>query len=317
MHRIELLARVPLFSELGLPDLERIAAASYMEEFDADTNIVTLGTPGHSMYIMLEGEVRVLYPGRDDHFELARLGPGELFGEMALLNDMPRSATVRSVGRVSAVVLSKESLRRILLETPGVALKLLEALSLRIRSADNQISGLTDQVIRDTLTGLQNRRAFQERITAECDRARRYGDEFALVLLDIDRFKTINDTFGHQVGDAVLAWFGPVLMEEMRCADTPFRIGGEEFAVLCPGTNAESAGRVATRMVETIRERKPSVHPPMQVTVSVGFACCPDDAATSEKLYQMADQALYRAKRLGRNLACGPEGTSEGLAANA
>jgi diguanylate cyclase (GGDEF)-like protein len=316
MQRIELLARVSLFRELGLPDLERIAAASTTEQFEPETNIVTLGTPGHSMYIIIEGEVRVLYPGRGTHFELARLGAGELFGEMALLNDLPRSATVRAVDNVTVVVLSKESLRRILLETPTVAVKLLEALSLRIRSADQQISGLTDRVIRDGLTGLQNRAAFQERIAAECDRARRYGDEFALVLMDIDRFKTINDTFGHQVGDAVLAWLGPVLMEEMRCADTPFRIGGEEFAVLCPGTGSTSALKVASRMVETIRERKPSVHPPMQVTVSVGFACCPDDAATSEKLYQMADRALYQAKSAGRNTARGPDGPPPELAAN-
>jgi len=301
-----LLMKVPLLHGLSEEDLRHIADATRRQAFEAGANIVEIGEPGRSLYLIVEGHVQVLYPARSADFELARLGAGEFFGEMALLNDKPRSATVRAVDAVDVLVLDKKDFRRILMDSPGVALQLLEALSIRIRNADEQISGLSDKAMRDSLTGLLNRRAFHERMAEEVDRARRYGDQFSLILLDLDRFKSINDTLGHDVGDQVLAWVGRILTEHTRAADAPFRVGGEEFSVLCPATSSAVASAVAERLVGVVGEARPPVEREVHVTMSAGHATCPDHGSAHDRLYNVADAALLRAKSEGRNRVCEP-----------
>lgn len=303
----ELLSGVPLLHDLGEQELERLAARARRTRFSAETSIVEIGEPGRSLYLILDGDVRVLYPSSNADFELARLGPGDFFGEMALLNDKPRSATVRALTDVEALVLDKEDFRRVVADTPGMALQLLAALSMRIRNADEQISTLSNQAVRDPLTGLLNRRAFHERLHEEVDRARRYGSDFSLLIIDLDHFKSINDTLGHQAGDEVLAWVGRILLEHTRAADAAFRIGGEEFAVLCPSSSAKMARRAAERLVAVVGEAKPPLNHGLRVTMSAGYASCPEHAATFEDLYFMADSALLQAKGEGRNMVCDPE----------
>jgi len=196
MDTIERLARVPLFKKLDPENLALLSESMRTVTFPAGTKVVEMGERGRSLFLITEGQVSVIYPSRTTDFELARLGPGEFFGEMALLNDEPRSATVQSVGEIEVLTLQKEDFRRIVQDSPGVALTLLEALSVRIRNADEHISGLSDKAMRDPLTGLMNRRAFNERLKEEIDRAIRYEESFTLILIDLDRFKSINDAFG-------------------------------------------------------------------------------------------------------------------------
>ena len=304
---VELLAAVPLFKGLESEDLERLASACRLETFAPGEAIVEMGEPGRSLFLLTEGHVQVLYPARNSEVELARLGPGDFFGEMALLNDKPRSATVRSVGPVEAVVLDKSEFRALMLERPPVGLKLLEALSIRIRAADEQISGLSDQAVRDALTGLLNRRAFNERMIEELDRTRRYEESFSLIMIDLDHFKSINDTLGHDVGDEVLRWIGRILTEHTRLADMPFRIGGEEFAIICPSTPAELAAALSRRLVAVVAEAAPPIRQDLNVTMSASFATCPDHGETIESIYNAADQGLLKAKREGRNRVEAPE----------
>lgn len=310
MKVVEQLRRVPLFKDLDDESLERLALACRTVSFPAETKILKMGEPGHSLFLVTGGAVRVLYPARSADFELARLESGECFGEMALLNEMPRSATVESVDEVELLVLEKEDFRRILTESPPVALKCLEMLSMRVRNADDQISGLGEQAMRDSLTGLLNRRAFRERLSGESDRSIRYGDSFALILLDLDRFKSINDTFGHDTGDTVLAWIGRLLTEHTRAADAPCRVGGEEFAILAPATNAEVAAALCQRLVETVAEAKPPVDFELKVTMSAGYAACPEHTSSPEKLFNIADRALLKAKKEGKNQFCHPTAPS-------
>ena len=302
----ELLHHVTLFRGISQEDLEPIATACQEGRFEAGANIVEIGEPGRSLYIITRGNVQVLYPARSADFELARLGRGEFFGEMALLNDKPRSATVRAVDAVDALVLDKAEFRRILMEKPRVALQLLEILSVRIRNADEHISGLSDQAMRDPLTGLLNRRAFHERMGEEIERTHRYGDHFSLILVDLDTFKSVNDTLGHDVGDQVLAWVGRILTEHTRSADAPFRVGGEEFAILCPATPSSVARSVAQRLVGVVGEAKPPVAHDVRVTMSAGYASCPEHGSSHEGLFNTADRALRTAKREGRDRVCDP-----------
>jgi diguanylate cyclase (GGDEF)-like protein len=306
MDRVDFLRHVPLFKDLGQTDLEQLTKAVQPQSFPPETNIVEIGEPGHSLFLILEGTVQVLYPARSTDFELARLTEGDFFGEMAILNSMPRSATVRSVDSVKVLVLEKDDFQNILTHSPSVGASLLETLSLRIRNVDEQISGLSDKAMRDPLTGLLNRRAFHERLAEEADRAKRYDDQFALILLDVDRFKSVNDNFGHATGDDVLRWIGRVLTEHTRAADTPFRIGGEEFAVLAPATPAQIAFSVSGRIVALIGEARPPVNMELRITMSAGYAACPDHGDSATMLYSLADQALLKAKSDGRNRVSHP-----------
>jgi diguanylate cyclase (GGDEF)-like protein len=306
MDRADFLRRVPLFKDLEPKDLERLAEAIQPQSFPPETDIVEIGQPGHSLFLIVEGTVQVLYPSVSADYELARLTEGDFFGEMAILNSMTRSATVRSIESVKVMVLERNDFQSILAELPSVAAKLLETLSFRIRNTDEQLHGLSEKAMRDPLTALLNRRAFHDRLAEEADRADRYGDQFSLILLDIDHFKSINDTFGHETGDQVLKWVGRVLAEHTRSADTPFRIGGEEFAILAPATPADVAFAVAKRLISLMAEAKPPLDLDLKITMSAGYAACPEQGSSAAMMYSLADQALLKAKSGGRNRVSHP-----------
>jgi diguanylate cyclase (GGDEF)-like protein len=162
------------------------------------------------------------------------------------------------------------------------------------------------QAITDELTQLANRRRFTETLALEVRRAERFGDPLALVLADLDDFKSINDRYGHGTGDHVLRRFADVMRENMRDFDLPVRFGGEEFAVLLPETGLEGGRQLALRLATALaRLRVPEIGGNRApVTASFGVASFPE-AGSAEELLTAADQALYRAKAEGKNrVAC-------------
>jgi diguanylate cyclase (GGDEF)-like protein len=149
----------------------------------------------------------------------------------------------------------------------------------------------------DALTGLANRRAFEEILAAEISRAHRFAHQLAVVLLDLDRFKEINDSFGHAAGDVMLRAVSRLLTSLARQGDTVARWGGEEFVVVLPETDLEGAQRFAERLRRTIEAHSVGE---MQTTASCGVSTMlPEDSV--EDLLGAADQALYQAKSNGRN----------------
>lgn len=151
----------------------------------------------------------------------------------------------------------------------------------------------------DHLTGLANRRRFERQLDREVARTLRYGRPFCLLLLDIDNFKAVNDTYGHEAGDEAMQYLSRSLQAETRGIDLSARIGGEEFALLLPETDFESGCEVAERLCYAIRETKiPTVG---RITASFGVAEFPVCAATGRELVAAADAAMYEAKRNGRN----------------
>lgn len=158
---------------------------------------------------------------------------------------------------------------------------------------------------RDQLTGLFNRREFERIMAEEEERSRRFGHPLSLLMIDIDRFKWINDTHGHPVGDAVLREVARRLAEEVRSVDRVARFGGEEFAVVLMEAGGEAAFEMARRVCAAIEREPVLVNEtlPLNVTVSAGAASLPEDARTGESLVAAADKALYAAKGAGRNCA--------------
>jgi diguanylate cyclase (GGDEF)-like protein/putative nucleotidyltransferase with HDIG domain len=177
--------------------------------------------------------------------------------------------------------------------------------------ADQVASGVTNsrlyacvqrQATTDGLTGLYNHRAAQERLAEQLRQAERYSRNLSIILLDIDYFKSTNDKYGHQAGDAVLKYVGRMIRRDCRDVDIPARYGGEEFLIVLPEVHQEGALVLAERIrknlaAENVRYDKSEI----VVSASFGVASYPDDAKTQQELLELADRAMYMSKRLGRN----------------
>jgi diguanylate cyclase (GGDEF)-like protein len=162
-----------------------------------------------------------------------------------------------------------------------------------------------EAALRDSLTGLGNHRAFQEAVARMVEGARRYGTSFSLVLIDIDEFKRINDTRGHAVGDQLLDEVGILINETIRGTDAAFRVGGDEFALLLPHTDAEGAMLLARRLLARGLEDRARGGYRAPISFSAGVTACPEFGNTRLELTAQADAALYRGKRTGRTVVTG------------
>ncbi|MCX7642911.1 MAG: sensor domain-containing diguanylate cyclase [Armatimonadetes bacterium] len=168
------------------------------------------------------------------------------------------------------------------------------------------IAFLENLSITDELTGIANRRHFEWRLNEEIERARRYQYPLSALMLDLDHFKQVNDTYGHQVGDIVLQQIAQRLRRVLRRTDFLARYGGEEFVVLAPQTPADRALILAERLRQIIAESPVTVSPDLQIriTISIGVAVFPEHAQNGNELVRAADEALYKAKQTGRNKVC-------------
>jgi two-component system, cell cycle response regulator len=190
------------------------------------------------------------------------------------------------------------------------------AAMLRIKNLQGKLRDaqrrLEEQSITDALTGLKNRRFFDERLHEEFRRAQRYGDYLSLIMIDLDHFKAVNDKYGHPAGDTVLRDAAGLIRTSIRDPDICSRYGGEEFAVILPKTHMSGALTVAERVWRELGAKEypmPAAQggapATVRVTASIGVAFYPSkDISSGEFLLRFADQALYQAKRAGRNTIC-------------
>lgn len=188
-------------------------------------------------------------------------------------------------------------------------LRLLSALAGQSAASVERLDmrrSLERMAITDGLTSIYNHRYFRMRLQQEVERARRYSLNLAVLIMDIDRFKEMNDQHGHAVGDAVLAEMAGVLHRNMRSTEIVARYGGDEFVALLPQTDADQAAIAAERMLRRVREHRfgAVVGAAMRVTVSIGIAALSEAGEAADRLMERADGALYRAKREGRNQMC-------------
>ena len=197
------------------------------------------------------------------------------------------------------------------IQARAAAMLRIKNLQDQLRSAKSQLEKLS---VTDGLTGLFNHRHFEERLHIEFRRAQRYSDPVALIMLDLDHFKDINDRYGHPFGDRVLRGTGELITTSIRDPDICARYGGEEFAIILPKAHLQGSVAVAERVQREMGQkayvfeggevgRSKSVE--VRVTASIGIALYPSkDVNSPEVLVKFADQALYRAKRDGRNRVC-------------
>jgi len=215
-------------------------------------------------------------------------------------------ASIMAVEPVSAVNARIDVYRSRLLFAAALTLALAAGLAVRLGRPMARVLGdlarLSRHAQTDGLTNLANRRAFDERLDDEVDHARRLGNSVGLVIADIDNFKSINDRHGHQTGDAVLRAVARVFADTVRELDLAGRFGGEEIAVVLPGTQLSGARHLAERVRKAVSELRLTTPDGeiVEVTASFGVACFPTHG-TVEELVSGADASLYEAKRSGKN----------------
>lgn len=213
--------------------------------------------------------------------------------------------TIRINERTQAQLESGDRLRRYIPVLLAIAIAVLGMLfaayrrvQVREREAVRRIEYLAHY---DALTGLPNRALLADRLAQETARARRASETFAVLMFDLDGFKSVNDTWGHAAGDRVLVQVGERVRRSVRASDTVGRLGGDEFLAILPQTSLEGAMGVAEKIRESLGEPYPLDGATGRLTASVGVSLFPNHGGDGEGLQRAADAALYRAKREGRN----------------
>jgi diguanylate cyclase (GGDEF)-like protein len=306
----------PFLSQLDDGDREDLRHFATERSCVSGEIIVRENCPGDHMYIIRSGLAVVLKGDLHAPMILGFRGKEDLIGEMALLENQPRSATVVALEAMSLWSISQESFVQLANQSPGFNLKMLGLLSARLRKSDEQyrralahgkireetLRRLNDQVMRDPLTGLYNRHGFELILAQKFSEADQVGTEVGVLMLDVDHFKRINDTHGHQAGDAVLKALAKVLEKLVRSEDILCRYGGEEFVVVMPGAPLPVIRKRADMIRRGFQESR-VLHQEKEIsaTLSIGIAMYPAQGSDADDVLAHADRALYQAKKRGRN----------------
>jgi diguanylate cyclase (GGDEF)-like protein len=299
------LLRSRLFQDVPMSIASAVVSGSEVRRLVAEEVLLRACQSNETMYLVMEGLVRVHVAGAERPY--LRLGPGECVGELSLIDGQPASADVIADEPTVVLTIDREQLWWLVDASAEVARNLFRVLAGRVRHDDAAIGESTrvqSQLERvatvDSLTGLRNRRWLDDMFPRLLERAARTNRPASALLIDVDRFKSVNDKHGHLVGDGVLRRVAALLAAALRPQDLLARYGGEEFAVLLPDADIATAEAIAERLRQTV-ESAPVEQPPVPaVTVTIGIASRqPDDTVAA--LLGRADQALYRGKRDGRN----------------
>ena len=189
----------------------------------------------------------------------------------------------------------------------AVFVLLVGTLALQTATDLNQVSALRRENILDPLISIYNRRHFDLKLAEEIERAKRYNFQISMLLLDIDHFKKVNDTYGHYIGDLVLKSLGNLLLKNVRKTDIVARYGGEEIAVIAPHTSVPTAADLAERLCQLVEKSimvsadEQEDRQAVSISVSIGIAGLDQQIVDKQSLIERTDEALYEAKQKGRN----------------
>ena len=297
-----------LFQGVDLPTMSALLQEARTVPIAAGQVLLDPKHRNADIYIVLTGELLVCLEPRVVN-PLARMGPGDCVGELSIIDaDMPSAYVLAAVG-TELLAIPKPVLWRMLAAQQVMALNLLHVLSRRIRENNVVLLGSLEiqreyrnKAETDALTGLHNRNWFSEVFPKQLELCERTGQHAALLMVDIDHFKKVNDTYGHLIGDEALRHIGLMLRRNLRGTDLCARFGGEEMIVLMPGTDIHQARLTAERLRENIAAAALKLPDgrTLSMTISGGIAQWQPGIAI-DTLIRASDEALYRAKQSGRN----------------
>jgi diguanylate cyclase (GGDEF)-like protein len=305
LAQLKVLEGVDLDHVRGLLDRCRVATLEPGEV------LLTMGQPNAVMYMILAGRMSVHLEGGPASEPVAFIEAGQTVGELSVLDARPASAHVVAAERTRVLVVDHGVFWNLVDASHDFAINLLMLLAQRLRANNTTVAAnirLQREYKRtamvDALTGLYNRRWLEDALPRFVNRFVRSQQPLALLMLDIDHFKRINDEHGHPAGDAVLVTVAHALRSAVRPSDHVARYGGEEFAVILPQSGSRAAHGVAERLraaikLAPIKTANGSILP--SVTISIGGAVLSPATSTAAALLAAADANLYASKQAGRD----------------
>lgn len=314
----EFLKNVRIFASLAEEGRTLVAKRLNERRYPDGHVLFHQGDAGDELFIVKEGHVSISVATSDGEMvEIAGFSAGEFFGEMSIFDNSPRSATC-SVAEDSVLLsLRGEDFRSFITDSPAIAIEImrnmLDITTGRLEQTGAFLSGMVQwgegarrRAITDEFTGLYNRRFLDDTLADQFAQARAERKSLSVVMVDLDHFGSINNAYGHDVGDKVILASVPVFQRVYRETDILCRYGGDEFTFLLPNTDGPTALELATRVCEEMRKVDILENMSGQiknVTTSQGVASFPADARDLKDLLERADAALYQAKEQGRDRA--------------
>lgn len=308
-YKKSLLAGLELFQGVNPDDVQELLQNCDRLDLSAGELLLSPGAKNQNVYVVLSGQLNV-HVGSPDSAVLATMDVGACAGEMSIIEDRDPSAYVVAAEATHLLVIHKNVLWEMVDISHEFSKNLLVVLSERVRSHNHFIAAsigdwrkFEKHATTDALTGLSNRHAMEEIFPREINRCMQNEQPVALIMIDVDGFKSFNDNFGHIAGDRALSAVARILRSQFRPRDLLVRFGGDEFAVLLPAVNLQDALAVADRVRKAVSgdtETSEDSLIQVPVKVSMGVAELGSDGSY-ESLIKNADAALYRAKNAGRN----------------
>ena len=315
---------VPPFDGFSSEEVTAICAAGQLRRFETGETLFRRNEYGDSMYVIEKGEVELTFV---DDLAKKELGEGEVFGELAFVTGRHRrTATARATVPCRLRVIDEAAfdhlaevqprlLVRLLRHTCGYLLASENRLIASLRKKNRELRSTLDYLRRtreevdyqellantDQLTGLYNRRCLDVQLEKFIERSHDTGVGLALILVDLDDFKQVNDAYGHTAGDVVLRGVSSIINECVRSSDLPCRFGGDEFAIVLTEIEPPKAVERAEAIRRLVEQMEPvPSNPEISAKASVGGAML-RSGETAAELFERADKELYRAKEQGRN----------------
>lgn len=303
--------KLEIFKNVSFESLAGYLLGCETIDVEPETLLIDPEHPIRRLLIVLEGSLEVRLQSQGGNFS-DTISAGHCAGEMSIFDNVKPSAFVFAKTHCKLLIIKPEIALAMINASHDLCLNFLHMLSQRIRN-NNQVVCAEEYHIRcieenakvDSLTGLHNRRWLEEMYGREIARSNAGNFDLSAIMLDIDHFKNVNDSYGHLAGDQVLIAVAQTVVDSLRPSDMPVRYGGEEITIFLPGTSTDNAKVIAERLRKNVEKKEiklPSgkiIH----VTISVGFTeRIPDDSVAS--IIERADQALYHAKENGRNRVC-------------
>jgi diguanylate cyclase (GGDEF)-like protein len=305
-----LLAGIELFHGVCPDDVQSLLQKCDRSDIEAGDILLSPGNANENVFIVLSGRLHV-HVGSQDAPILAVMDVGACVGEMSIIEDRDPSAYVIAAEPTHLLVIHQSILWELVNASHEFSKNLLVVLSERVRSHNHYIAESFGDLQRfernastDALTGLSNRHAMEETFPREVQRCVKNEQPISLIMIDVDRFKSFNDQFGHVAGDRALSAVGHVLRKQFRPRDLLVRYGGDEFAVLLPGVGQDEALTIADRVRSAVSgSTETSGDSTIQVPVNISMGVAQlENHGNFEGLLRAADEALYRAKAAGRDV---------------
>lgn len=303
---------MPLLQGSDLDIVFGVLKDSPVQTIKAKDVFIKRGAPSTHMFMILKGEMTIHLEKLEDP-AIMTLKKGDSVGEIAMLDEKPRSAFVVAKTESHLLEINKDVFWSLVNSSHEIAINLLLILSARLRGNNDTISESLQlqqkyrtSAIVDSLTGLNNRKWINDTLPKMIERSAKGGGPLTVGMIDIDHFKSFNDTYGHQAGDYVLSNVSKTYKDNIRPTDFVARYGGEEFTLIFPNQTKEEALKASERVRKAIMALKlttPTGVKLPQITISIGLAEL-KGAETMEQLIERSDKVLYEAKENGRNMVC-------------